>query len=54
MSWCEQQGIVIGYGNGYFGPEDFLTEEQLGVMLGFDSNVKAGATRGLVAQKITE
>ncbi len=54
VSWCEQQGIVIGYGNGYFGPEDFLTEEQLGVMLGFDSNVKAGATRGLVAQKITE
>ena len=54
VAWCEQQGIVVGYGNGYFGPEDYLTENQLGIMLGFESTNTNYATRGFIASKITE
>lgn len=54
VAWCEQQGIVVGYGNGYYGPEDYLTENQLGIMLGFESTNTNYATRGFIASKITE
>ena len=33
MAWAEAQGIIGGYGNGQFGPNDNITREQLAVML---------------------
>ena len=33
ISWANQKGIVRGYGNGQFGPDDNITREQLAVML---------------------
>ena len=32
-TWAAAQGIVGGYGNGKFGPNDSITREQLAVML---------------------
>lgn len=32
-AWAVEQGIVSGYGNGLFGPEDAVTREQLALML---------------------
>lgn len=31
--WAAEKGIVTGYGNGAFGPEDNITREQLSAML---------------------
>ena len=33
MTWAAANGIVGGYGNGKFGPEDNITREQLATML---------------------
>ena len=33
VTWAVEKGIVSGYGNGNFGPEEFITREQLAVML---------------------
>lgn len=33
VAWAAEQGIVSGYGNGLFGPNDNITREQLAVML---------------------
>lgn len=33
VAWAEAQGIIGGYGNGRFGPNDNITREQLAVML---------------------
>ncbi len=33
VSWASEKGIVDGYGNGLFGPDDNITREQLAVML---------------------
>lgn len=33
VSWASKKGIVGGYGNGLFGPNDNITREQLAVML---------------------
>jgi len=33
VAWAAEQGIVGGYGNGRFGPMDYITREQLAVML---------------------
>lgn len=33
VAWATTQGIVGGYGNGQFGPNDNITREQLAVML---------------------
>jgi len=33
VTWATVQGIVNGYGNGLFGPDDNITREQLAVML---------------------
>ena len=29
VAWCSENSIINGYGNGYFGPEDEVTREQL-------------------------
>lgn len=33
MAWAVKTGIISGYGNGHFGPEDLVTREQLALML---------------------
>lgn len=33
IAWAAEKGIVAGYGNGLFGPNDSITREQLAVML---------------------
>ena len=33
VSWAARKGIVSGYGNGQFGPDDSITRQQLAVML---------------------
>ena len=33
VRWATSQGVVSGYGNGMFGPNDNITREQLAVML---------------------
>lgn len=33
VAWCSANGIVAGYGNGKFGPNDSITREQLASML---------------------
>ncbi|MGM9605842.1 MAG: S-layer homology domain-containing protein, partial [Faecousia sp.] len=33
VTWANKEGIVIGYGNGMFGPDDNITREQIAVML---------------------
>ena len=33
VKWAAMKGIVTGYGNGKFGPNDYVTREQLAVML---------------------
>ncbi len=33
IRWASSRGIASGYGNGLFGPNDFITREQLAVML---------------------
>lgn len=33
VAWAAENGIVSGYGNGNFGPDDNITREQLAVML---------------------
>jgi len=33
ITWAAAQGVVGGYGNGLFGPDDDITREQLAVML---------------------
>ncbi len=33
VRWATSQGVVSGYGNGMFGPNDIITREQLAVML---------------------
>lgn len=33
IAWAAAQGVVSGYGNGMFGPNDNITREQLAVML---------------------
>ena len=48
VSWANQAGIIKGYINGYFGPADSITREQLATMLyrfakyfGYDTSQKA-------------
>jgi hypothetical protein len=33
ISWAQENGIVFGYGDGNFGPEDFMTRGQLTAVL---------------------
>ncbi len=33
IAWAAEKGIVCGYGNGKFGPDDYVTREQAAVMI---------------------
>lgn len=49
IAWCSDAGVMKGYGGGYFGPDDYITREQLVFTLyqyasykGFDNLDTAG------------
>lgn len=62
ISWAYEQGIILGYGNSAFGPNDFVTEEQFEIMITkYNGGIPAAytgvspyATRGWVAGRIAE
>ncbi|MCL2003028.1 MAG: S-layer homology domain-containing protein [Oscillospiraceae bacterium] len=49
VTWAAENGVVSGYGNGLFGPEDVINREQMAVMLanyiGFKGFVLPGEER---------
>lgn len=52
VAWAAEHGIVSGYGNGMFGPEDSITREQMAVILmnyakykGYDISMKADLSK---------
>lgn len=47
VTWAAAQGIVGGYGNGMFGPDDPITREQLAVMLWRYSDSPAATNKEL-------
>lgn len=58
--WATEQGIVKGYGNGQFGPEDDITREQMAVILmnyakfkGFDVSMKGDLSKYMDAGSIS-
>ncbi len=46
ITWAAAQGIVGGYGNGLFGPNDNITREQLAVMLYRREQIQGGGFKG--------
>ena len=44
MEWAADEGIVNGYGNGKFGPNDPVTSEQLAAILHRYANYKSFRT----------
>ena len=60
VRWADACGIVSGYGNGRFGPNDSVTREQLAVILwnyaqymGYDVSVRADLTAYADAQSVS-
>ena len=47
VAWAASKGIVGGYGNGQFGPNDPITREQLAVMLWRYAGSPTGASKDL-------
>ena len=47
ITWAAERGIVGGYGNGMFGPDDNITREQLAVMLWRYAGSPAGIDKEL-------
>ncbi|MDE6259817.1 MAG: S-layer homology domain-containing protein [Oscillospiraceae bacterium] len=47
VAWAAANGIVTGYGNGQFGPNDNITREQLAVMLWRYAGKPAATSRSL-------
>lgn len=46
ICWAAANGIVVGYGNGLFGPDDNITREQLAAMLYRYEQYKGGGFTG--------
>jgi hypothetical protein len=60
VTWATEQGIVSGYGNGIFGPEDKVSREQMAVLLynyarsiGLDASAKSDLSNYDDAAKIS-
>ena len=60
VAWCTEQGLVGGYGNNLFGPDDAITREQLAVFLfnfanykKFDTSARADLSGYKDADKIS-
>lgn len=47
VAWASAEGIVGGYGNGQFGPDDRITREQLAVMLWRYAGSPVASNKGL-------
>ncbi len=54
VRWAAQKGIVSGYGNGQFGPDDQISREQLAVMLYQYAGAPAHSDKGLNFQDANE
>ena len=53
VRWAGSAGVVSGYGNGHFGPNDLITREQLAVMTANYASRRAGiAVRGNAARYV--
>ncbi len=52
VSWAESQGIVTGYGDGRFGPNDPITREQLAAILYRYAQTKGQGFQGLWSFKL--
>lgn len=50
IRWATSEGIVSGYGNGVFGPNDPITREQLAVMFYRYEQYKFGVTEAWIPQ----
>lgn len=46
VSWASENGIVSGYGDGRFGPDDSITREQMAVILYRYAQYKGASTAG--------
>ena len=53
VSWAESKGIVTGYGDGRFGPNDVLTREQLATILYRYAKLKGLGFTGMWAFPLT-
>lgn len=52
VAWAQKKGIITGYGNGMFGPDDSITREQLAAMLWkYAGSPAAVASKGLASFK---
>lgn len=49
VAWAQKNGIIAGYGNGLFGPEDSITREQMATILWKYAGSPAAATTSLDA-----
>ena len=61
ITWAAGNGIVEGYGNGFFGPNDEITHEQMAKIfygyakfLGYDVSAKADISKMDGANKVTD
>ena len=52
VTWANISGIVTGYGNGKFGPNDPITREQLAVMLYRYAQLKGKGFTGMWAFRL--
>ncbi|MDD4803056.1 MAG: S-layer homology domain-containing protein, partial [Syntrophomonas sp.] len=52
VAWAQKKGIIAGYGNGMFGPDDSITREQLAAMLWkYAGSPAAADSKGLASFK---
>ena len=54
IAWAAQNGIVNGYGDGNFGPEDNITREQIAKMTANYITYKTGAAAGRAELSFTD
>ena len=54
VAWATETGLVLGYGNGCFGPDDALTREQLAVVLYRYEQTCGGGLTGDPAEKVPD
>lgn len=47
ITWASKNGVVLGYGNGKFGPDDPVTREQMAVML-YQNEQRSGGSTGFL------
>lgn len=51
VAWAQKKGIIAGYGNGMFGPDDSITREQMATILWKYAGSPAANSQGLASFK---